>query len=86
MMCNTRTPGNDARGFGSIGVNGSRWMEATYCFSSPDEGIAGPDSIAYPLDLECGTASQHGAGVEAWIYDAAGRSSQPVRIGLACPS
>jgi len=79
-------PGNDARGFGFMGVNGSRWMEATYSFSSPDEGIAGPDSIAYPLDLECGTASQHGAEVEAWIYDAAGRSSQPVRISLACPS
>ena len=59
-------PGNDARGFGFMGVNGSRWMEATYSFSSPDEGIAGPDSIAYPLDLECGTASQHGAEVEAW--------------------
>ena len=79
-------PGNDARGFGFMGVNGSRWMEATYSFSSPDEGIAGPDSIAYPLDLECDTASQHGAEVEAWIYDAAGRSSQPVRISLACPS
>ncbi len=79
-------PGNDARGFGFMGVNGSRWMEATYPFSSPDEGIAGPDSIAYPLDLECGTAGQHVAEVEAWIYDAAGQSSQPVRISLACPS
>jgi serine/threonine protein kinase len=79
-------PGNDARGFGFMGVNGSRWMEGTYSFSSPDEGIAGPDSIAYPLDLECGNASQHGAEVEAWIYDAAGRSSQMVRISLACPS
>jgi eukaryotic-like serine/threonine-protein kinase len=79
-------PGNDVRGFGFMGVNGSRWMEATYPFSSPDEGIAGRDSISYPLDLECGTASQHGAEVEAWIYDAAGQSSQPVRISLACPS
>jgi len=79
-------PGNDARGFGFMGVNGSRWMEATYPFSSPDEGIAGPDSIAYPLDLECGTAGQHVAEVEAWIYDAAGQSSQPVRISLACRS
>lgn len=69
-----------------MGVNGSRWMKATYSFSSPDEGIAGPDSIAYPLDLECGTASQHGAEVETWIYDVAGRSSQSVRISLACPS
>jgi hypothetical protein len=79
-------PGNDARGFGFMGVNGSRWMEATYPFSSPDEGIAGPDSIAYPIDLECGTAGQHVAEVEAWIYDTAGQSSQPVRISLACPS
>jgi len=79
-------PGNDARGFGFMGVNGSRWMEATYPFSSPDEGIAGPDNIAYPLDLECGTAGQHVAEVEAWIYDTAGQTSQPVRISLACPS
>jgi len=79
-------PGNDARGFGFMGVNGSRWMEATYPFSSPDEGIAGPGNIAYPLDLECGTAGQHVAEVEAWIYDTAGQSSQPVRISLACPS
>ena len=78
-------PGNDARGFGFMGVNGSRWMEATYPFSSPDEGIAGPGNIAYPLDLECGTAGQHVAEVEAWIYDAAGQSSQPVRISLALP-
>jgi hypothetical protein len=79
-------PGNDARGFGFMGVNGSRWMEATYPFSSPDEGIAGPGNVAYPLDLECGTAGQHVAVVEAWIYDTAGQSSQPVRISLACPS
>jgi serine/threonine protein kinase len=79
-------PGNDARGFGFMGVNGSRWMEATYPFSSPDEGIAGPGNIAYPLDLECGTAGQHVAEVEAWIYDTTGQSSQPVRISLACPS
>jgi hypothetical protein len=78
-------PGNDALGFGFMGVNGARWMEATYPFSSPAEGIAGPGSIAYPLDLGCGTARQHAAEVEAWIYDAAGQSSQPVRISLACP-
>jgi len=79
-------PGNDARGFGFMGVNGSRWIDATYPFSSPDQGIAEPGSIAYPIDLECGTARQHGAEVEAWIYDTAGRSSQPVTISLACPS
>jgi hypothetical protein len=79
-------PGNDARGFGFMGLNGSRWMEATYPFSSPGEGIAGPYDIAYPVDLECGTASQHVAEVEAWIYDTVGQSSQPVVIRLACPS
>ena len=77
-------PGNDARGFGFMGVNGSRWVEETHPFSSPDQGIAGPDSIAYPLDLECGTTSQHGAEVQVWIYDTAGETSQPVLIQLAC--
>ena len=69
-----------------MGVDGSRWIDATYPFSSPDQGIAEPGSIAYPIDLQCGTARQHGAEVEAWIYDTAGRSSQPVTISLACPS
>ena len=66
-----------------MGVNGSRWVEETYPFSSPGRGIVGPDSIAYPLNLECGTAEQHEAEVEAWIYDTAARS-QPAVIHLAC--
>ena len=61
-------------------------MDGTYPFSSPDQGVEGPDSIAYPLNLECGTAGQHEAQVEAWIYGADGQSSQPVTIDLACPS
>ena len=69
-----------------MGVNGSRWMQGTYPFSSPDQGIEGPGSIAYPIDLECGTARQHIAEVEAWIYDTAGQASQPVVISLICPS
>ena len=77
-------PGNDAEGFGFMGLNGSRWVTETYPFTSPGPGIAGPDSIAYPLDLECGTVLQHSAQVEAWIYDAAGASSEPVMIQLAC--
>ena len=79
-------PGNDASGFGFTGVNGSRPMEATYPFSSPDQGIAGPGNVAYPVNLQCGTTRQHAAEVKAWIYDTAGRSSQPVTISLACPS
>lgn len=77
-------PGQDAQGFGFMGVSGSRWVEETYPFSSPDRGIVGLDSIAYPLDLECGTAEQHGAEVEVWIYDTAAARSQPVVIYLAC--
>jgi hypothetical protein len=77
-------PGQDAQGFGFMGVNGTRWVEETYPFSSSDRGIVGPDSIAYPLNLECGTAEQHEAEVEVWIYDAAAARSQPVVIHLAC--
>ncbi len=77
-------PGQDAQGFGFMGVNGSRWVEETYPFSSPDRGIVGPDSIAYPLNLGCGTAEQQEAEVEVWIYDTAGARSQPVVIHLAC--
>jgi serine/threonine protein kinase len=77
-------PGNDAQGFGFMGSNGNRWTEGTYPFSSPDGGIVGPDSIAYPFDLACGTARQHVAEIEVWIYDAAGASSGSVVIHLAC--
>ena len=69
-----------------MGVNGSRRIDASYTFSSPDQGIAEPGNIAYPIDLGCGTARQHAAEVEAWIYDTAGQSSDPVTITLACPS
>lgn len=77
-------PGNDAQGFGFMGVDGARRVEETHLFPGPDLGIAGPDSIGYPLDLGCGTAEQHRAEIKAWIYDAAGASSQPVVIRLAC--
>jgi hypothetical protein len=77
-------PGKDARGFGFTGSNGDTWVEGTYPFASPGRGIVGPDSIAYPLDLACGTASHHKAHIEAWIYDTAGISSAPAVIDLAC--
>jgi hypothetical protein len=77
-------PGIDARGLGFLGANGSGWVEETYPFSSPSRGIVGRDSIAYPLNLGCGTAEQHKAEIEAWIYDTASASSQPVVIRLAC--
>ena len=77
-------PGQDAQGFGVMGVVGSRWVEETYPFSSPGPGIVGPDSVAYPVNLGCGTATQYEGEVEAWIYDAAGARSQPVVISLDC--
>ena len=77
-------PGQDAQGFGFMGVVGFRWLEETYPFSSPGPGIVGPDSVAYPVNLGCGTATQHKGEVEAWIYDAAGVRSQPVVILLDC--
>ncbi len=77
-------PGQHAWGFGFMGINGSRWVEESYPFSSPHLGIVGPDSVAYPLNLECGTAQQHKAEIEAWIYGTAAARSQPVVIRLAC--
>ncbi len=77
-------PGQGAQGFGFMGVNGSRWVEETYPFSTPHRGIVGPDNVAYPLNLGCGTARQHQAEVEAWIYDTVAVRSQPVVIHLAC--
>jgi serine/threonine protein kinase len=81
---NYSDPGNDAQGFGFMGVAGSGWVEETYPFSSPGPGIVGPDSVTYPVDLECGTAEQHKAEIEVWIYDTAGARSQPVVVHLAC--
>jgi hypothetical protein len=50
-------PGNDAQGFGFMGVNGMRWVEESYPFSAPDPGIVGPDSIVWIDDTE-GASSQ----------------------------
>jgi len=77
-------PGNDAEGFGFVGVNGSGWAEENHPFSSPSYGIVGPDSIAYPFNEACGTAQQYDSYVEAWIYDTAGDRSKPVVIHLVC--
>jgi hypothetical protein len=77
-------PGNDAQGFGYNGLNGTRWVAGSYPFASPNRGIVGARTVAYPLDLECGTAKQHKADIEAWIYDAAGAGSQPAVINMSC--
>ncbi len=77
-------PGNDAEGFGFVGVDGAGWAEENHPFSSPSYGIVGTDSIAYPFNEECGTAQQYESYVEAWIYDTAGDRSTPVVIQLVC--
>jgi eukaryotic-like serine/threonine-protein kinase len=77
-------PGNDAEGFGFVGVNGSGWAEENHPFTSPSYGIVGTDSIAYPFNEACGTAQQYDSYVEAWIYDTAGDRSTPVVIHLVC--
>jgi len=79
-------PGNNAEGFGFVGVNGSGWAEETHPFSSPSYGIVGPNSIAYPFNQGCGTAEQTDSYVQAWIYDTAGDLSEPVTIHLVCTS
>ena len=77
-------PGNDAEGFGFVGVNGSGWAEETHPFWNPSYGIVGKDSIAYPFYEECGTAQQYDSYVKAWIFDTALENSAPVTIHLVC--
>jgi eukaryotic-like serine/threonine-protein kinase len=77
-------PGNDAEGFGFVGVNGSGWAEENHPFSDPSYGIVGPGTVAYPFNLDCGTPDAYQSQVEAWIYDTAGDRSQPEVIDLAC--
>jgi serine/threonine protein kinase len=77
-------PGNNAEGFGFVGVNGSGWAEENHPFSSPSYGIVGTDSIAYPFNEACGTAQQYASYVQAWIYDTTGVRSKPVVIHLVC--
>jgi len=77
-------PGNDAEGFGFVGVDGSGWAEENHPFSSPSYGIVGSDSIAYPFNSGCGTSQQYGSYVEVWIYDTAGARSDPVTLHLVC--
>jgi serine/threonine-protein kinase len=77
-------PGDNAEGFGFMGVRGSGWAEENHPFTSPSYGIVGTDSIAYPFNEGCGTAQQYDSYVEAWIYDKAGDRSTSVVIHLVC--
>ena len=77
-------PGNNAEGFGFVGINGAGWAEENHPFTSPSYGIVGTDSISYPFNLACGPAQQQDSWVQAWIYDTAGVRSTPVDIHLVC--
>ncbi len=85
FVLNYSDPDNNAEGFGFVGIDGSGWAEEEHPFSSPSYGIVGPDSIAYPFNLGCGTSNQVAqSNVQAWIYDTAGADSTPVDIELVC--
>lgn len=77
-------PGNNAEGFGFVGVNGAGWAEENHPFTSPSYGIVGTDSISYPFNLACGTSQEYDSWVEAWIYDTSGTRSKSAVIHLVC--
>jgi len=77
-------PGQDAAGFGFVGVEGSEWPEQSYSFSNPASGIVEAGSVAFPLNQGCGIGLEYTSTVKAWIYDTAGARSRPVVIHLAC--
>lgn len=77
-------PGNNAQGFGFVGVNGAGWGEENHPFSSPSYGRVSPGRVDYPFNHGCGTSSQIQSDVQVWIYDTAGTRSQAVTIHLAC--
>jgi hypothetical protein len=78
-------PGQDAAGFGFVGVQESDGMpRQVISFSSPGPGIVEANTIAYPLDQGCGSSVEYTSSVKAWIYDQAGGRSKPVVIHLAC--
>ena len=76
--------GNNAEGFGFMGVDGTSQPEENYSFSSPSDGIVEPGSIIYPFNQECGTTRQYASYVKAWIYDSTGARSKSVVIHLVC--
>jgi hypothetical protein len=78
-------PGQNAAGFGFVGVQESAGLpRQVISFSSPGPGIVEANTIAYPLDQGCGSSVEYTSSVRAWIYDKAGGRSKPVIIHLAC--
>jgi hypothetical protein len=78
--------GNDADGFGFVGVDESDLPRQVISFSSPGAGVVEAGIISYPLNQGCGTGQEYTSSVKAWIYDEAGARSKPVVVHLACTS
>jgi len=78
--------GNNADGFGFMGVDGSSVGEVNYPFSSPAAGIIETGSITYPFNEGCGTAQHRSDSIEVWVNDAAGARSPAKVVHLACVS
>jgi eukaryotic-like serine/threonine-protein kinase len=78
--------GDDAEGFGFVGVNGTSRPEKNYPFSSPSDGVVEPGSITYSFNQECGTIREHASYVKAWVYDSSGARSKSVVVHLVCDS
>ncbi len=80
-------PGNNADGFGFMGVDGSSVGEQNHLFSSPADGIIETGSIAYPINQGCGTSQPRSNRVKVWVnYNADAQQSKSVTIPLVCPT
>ena len=78
---------NNPVAFAFVGVNGSGWAQEYHPFSSPSYGrvfLGHPGRLEYPFNHLCDTGPQSESDVAVWIYDRAGRQSQPKTIHLAC--
>jgi hypothetical protein len=77
-------PGNNAAGFGFVGVNGTSLGQQSYSFSSPGDGIVEPGSITYSFSQACGTGQPRTSSVKVWVYDTAGIRSNYKTVPLSC--
>ncbi|MDQ2815111.1 MAG: protein kinase [Actinomycetota bacterium] len=77
-------PGNNAAGFGFVGVNGTSLGQQNYLFSNPGDGIIEPGSITYSLTQACVTGQPRTSSVKVWVYDTAGTRSNTKTVSLSC--
>jgi hypothetical protein len=77
--------GNNANGFGFMGVKGSPIAEVNYLFSNPGDGVVETGSITYPFNEGCGTSQPRSDSIEVWVSNTAGKQSPPSKpVHLAC--